>query len=155
MTLIHPMSYKPQFFIDEVLQCLVDKYQITYQNIWGERMIRPHLVELDHYKVLEPLKGAPDFNHFLRKKVFLEIAVTKKENFKNKKTYQKFFGERAVRPPGKRGHVPLIHSMSYKPQIFTNVVLQCLVDRDVITYQNIWSEGKVRPHRAIATLGDY
>ena len=36
VTLIHPMmSYEPQFFIDEVLQCFVDKYQITYQNIWG------------------------------------------------------------------------------------------------------------------------
>ena len=28
-TLIHPMRYKTQFFIDEVLQCLTDKYQIT------------------------------------------------------------------------------------------------------------------------------
>ena len=27
------MSYKLQFLIDEVLQCLVDKYQITYQII--------------------------------------------------------------------------------------------------------------------------
>ena len=51
------MSYKPQFFIDEVLQCLVDKYQVTYQNILGEAVVRPHLVELDHYKILEPLKG--------------------------------------------------------------------------------------------------
>ena len=42
VTLIHPMSYKPQFFIDEVLQCLVDKYQITYQNNWGEGVVRPH-----------------------------------------------------------------------------------------------------------------
>ena len=31
VTLIHS-----KFFIDEVLQCLVDKYQITYQNIWGK-----------------------------------------------------------------------------------------------------------------------
>ena len=37
VTLIHPMSYKPQFSIDEVLQCLVDKYQITYSIIWGRR----------------------------------------------------------------------------------------------------------------------
>ena len=29
MTLIHPMNCKPQFFMDEVLQYLVDKYQIT------------------------------------------------------------------------------------------------------------------------------
>ena len=33
VTLIHRMSYELKFFIDEVLQCLVDKYQITYQNI--------------------------------------------------------------------------------------------------------------------------
>ena len=70
------MSYKPQFFIDEVLQCLVDKYQITYQNILGEGVVRPHLVELDHYKILEPLKGALNLNHFLRKKRFLVIAAT-------------------------------------------------------------------------------
>ena len=70
MTLIHPMSYEPQFFINEVLQCFVDKYQITYQNIWGEDVVRPHLVELDHYKILEPLKGAPDLDHFLHKKDF-------------------------------------------------------------------------------------
>ena len=75
MTLIHPISYKPQYFIDEVLQCLVDKYQITYQNIWGEGVVRPHLVELDHYEILEPLKGAPDLNHFLHKKRFLVIAA--------------------------------------------------------------------------------
>ena len=93
MTLTHPMSYKPQFFIDEVLQCLVDKYQITYQNIWGERMIRPHLVELDHYKVLEPLKRASDFNHFLRKKVFLEIAVTGKRISKIRKLTKSFLGK--------------------------------------------------------------
>ena len=76
MTLIHPMSYKPQFFIDEVLQCLVDKYQITYQNIWAEGVVRLHLVESDHYKILELLKGAPDLDHFLHKKRFLVIAAT-------------------------------------------------------------------------------
>ena len=70
MTLIHPISYKFQSFINEILQSLVDKYQITYQNIWGEDMVRPHLVELDHYKILEPLKGAPDLDHFLHKKDF-------------------------------------------------------------------------------------
>ena len=76
MPLIHPMSYKPQFFIDEVLQCLVDKYQITYQNIWREGMVRLHLVELDHCKVLKPLKGGPDLNPFLHKKRFLVITAT-------------------------------------------------------------------------------
>ena len=63
VTLIHS-----KFFIDEVLQCLVDKYQITYQNIWGEGVVRPYLVQLDYYKILKPLKGALDLKHFLHKK---------------------------------------------------------------------------------------
>ena len=45
--------------------------------------------------------------------------------------------------------------MRYKPQIFTNVVLQCLVDKYVITNQNIWSEDVVRTPGAIVMLGDY
>ena len=61
-----------------------------------------------------------------------------KENFKNNKAYQHFLGERAVRPPGKRGNVTLIHNMSYKPQFFIDEVLQCLVGKFQITYQNIW-----------------
>ena len=69
------MSCKSQSFIDEVLQCLVDKYQITYQNIWREGVVRPHLVELDHYKILEPLKAAPNLDHFLHQKRFLVIAA--------------------------------------------------------------------------------
>ena len=60
-----------------------------------------------------------------------------KENFKNNKAYQNFYGERAVRPPGKRGNMTLIHLMHYKPQIFTDEVLQCVFDKYVITYQNI------------------
>ena len=82
VTLIHPMSYKPRFFIDEILQCLVDKYQITYQNIWGGGVVRPHLVELDRCEILEPLKWSPDLNHFLHKKRFLVIAVAWKRNSK-------------------------------------------------------------------------
>ena len=35
VTLIHLMNCKPQYFLDEVFKCLVNKYQITYQNIWG------------------------------------------------------------------------------------------------------------------------
>ena len=54
MTLIHHMSYKPQFFIDKVLQYLVDKYQITYKNIWGKGVVRLHLVELDIIKFWNP-----------------------------------------------------------------------------------------------------
>ena len=74
------------------------------------------------------------------------MLLHRREFQKNNETYQKFFEERAVRSPGKRGHVPLIQPMSYKSQIITNVVLQCLVDKDVMTYQNIWREGKVRPN---------
>ena len=65
VTLIHPMSYKSQSFIDEVLQCLVDKYQITYQIIWGKVVVRPHLVESSYYKILVPLKGTSSLNYFL------------------------------------------------------------------------------------------
>ena len=50
VTLIHRMSYELKFFIDEVLQCLVDKYQITYQNIWGKDVVRPNLVESSNCK---------------------------------------------------------------------------------------------------------
>ena len=66
-----------------------------------------------------------------------------------------FFGERAVRSPGKRDNMTLIYLMKYKPQIFTSVVLQCSVDKYAITYQNIRSECMVRPHGAIVTLGNY
>ena len=44
--------------------------------------------------------------------------------------------------------------MRYKPQILTNVVLQCLVDKYVITNQNIWSED-VRTPGVIVMLGDH
>ena len=33
VTLIHLMRYKPHIFTDKVLQCVFDKYVITYQNI--------------------------------------------------------------------------------------------------------------------------
>ena len=49
------MNYKPQILIDEVLQCVVDKYVIHYQNIWGEGMVTHHLVESSYCKVLVPL----------------------------------------------------------------------------------------------------
>ena len=88
---------------------------------------------------------------FYTKNIFSSCCYIK-ESFKNNKTYQIFLGERTVRSPGKRGNVTLIHPMSYKPQNFTNVVLQCLIDKYVINYQNIWSEGVVRPHGAIVML---
>ena len=36
VTLIWPMSCKHQFFIDDVLHCLIDKYQTTYQMFGGK-----------------------------------------------------------------------------------------------------------------------
>ena len=68
--LIHLMSKKPQFFNDEVLQCVFDKYQITYRNIWGESVVRPHLVESGYCKTLVLLKGVQILHHFLHKKYF-------------------------------------------------------------------------------------
>ena len=51
------MNQKPRGLTDAVLQCLVDKYMITYQNIWVEGMVSPHLVELGYSRILNPLKG--------------------------------------------------------------------------------------------------
>ena len=75
MTLIHPKRYTPQLSTDEILQCAFDKYQITYQIIWGKDVIRPHLVESSNFKTLGPLKGAPILHHFIQK-VFLVLAAT-------------------------------------------------------------------------------
>ena len=45
------MNQKPQIFIDEALQWLVDKYAITYQNNWSEGLVWPHgdIVTLGNY----------------------------------------------------------------------------------------------------------
>ena len=56
-----------------------------------------------------------------------------KENLKSNEAYQNLFGERTVRPPGKQNNVALIHSMSYKLQIFTNELLECVFDKYIIT----------------------
>ena len=63
----------------------------------------------------------------------------------------KFCGERAVRSPGTRGNVTKIHRISYKPQIFADVVLQCIVGKYVLTCIYLC----VRPHGAAVALGDY
>ena len=62
-------------------------------------VLRPHLVELDHYNILEPLKGTPNLNHSLH----ISNWGYMKGNFKNYEAYQNFEGERAVRLPGKWG----------------------------------------------------
>ena len=59
-----------------------------------------------------------------------------RDDFKNNEAYQNFQGESVVRSPKKRGDVTLIHLMHYKPQIFTDEVLQCVFDKNVITYHN-------------------
>ena len=100
-------------------------------------MVRLHLVELHHYKMLEPLKGALNLNHFLHKKKIFSNCDYMKENFKNNKAFQKFQGEFPVDSQGNGDSVTLIHLMRNKPQIFTDEVLQCVFDKYVITYQNI------------------
>ena len=57
----------------------------------------------------------------------------------------KRFWEKAVRSPRNQGNVTLIHPMSYKFQIPIDEVSQSLVDKYVITNQNVCSEGMVRP----------
>ena len=52
-----PHELQIQIFIYEVLQYLVDKNVMTYQNIWSEGMVRPHLVESRQCKILVTLKG--------------------------------------------------------------------------------------------------
>ena len=79
VTLIQPMNYKYETFIDEILQCLVDKYVITYQNILSEGMVRLNLVESSYCKIFMPLKGTSSINHFLPKKMFFNsCCYTKK-----------------------------------------------------------------------------
>ena len=51
---------------------------VTYQNISGEGMIRPHIVESSYSKIFVPLKGMSSLNHFLHKKWFLIVAVIQK-----------------------------------------------------------------------------
>ena len=48
--------------------------------------------------------------------------------------YQNCYGEREDRSPGNRDNVTLIHPMSYKLKLLTDVVLQCLVEKYVITF---------------------
>ena len=108
-----------------------------------EDVVRTHLVELDRYKILGPLKGAPDLNHFLHKKRFLVTAATWKRISKITKLTKIFWDKGQLDP---QDNVTLIHPMSYKSQSFTDEILQCLVKKYKITYQIIWGEGLVRPH---------
>ena len=67
----------------------------------------------------------------------LQLMMPTTKLIKNYETYQNCLEERAVRTPGKWGNVTLIHRMSYELKFFIDEVLQCLVDKYQITYQNI------------------
>ena len=64
------MQYKLQTFTDEFLQCVFDKYVITYQNIWGKGVVRTDLLESTYWKTLGSLNDAHIFHNFLHKKYF-------------------------------------------------------------------------------------
>ena len=126
-----------QVFLEEVSQCLVDQYVITYQNIWGEDMFRLHLEESSYCKILVPLKGTSSLNLFLHKKCFFNSCYYTKKNFKNTKIYKYFQGEGAVRPLGERSNVTSIQLISCKSQFFADEILKCFVHKYQMTYQNI------------------
>ena len=70
VTLIPPMSYKPQYFIDNFIQCLIHKYQVAYQNIWGKGMIRPQFSGTGLLSNSGVTERCAKFSHFLHKKDF-------------------------------------------------------------------------------------
>ena len=56
-----------------------------------------------------------------------------KENLRSNEADQNLFEEGTVRPPGKQNNVALIRPMSYKLQIFTNELSECVFDKYMIT----------------------
>ena len=75
VTLIHPMCYKSQIFTDEVLQCVFDKYVVTYRNIWGKGVVRPHFLGSSYYKFWGYWK-VHQFYTIFTQKLFLAVAAT-------------------------------------------------------------------------------
>ena len=69
--------------------------------------------------------------------VYFNTSFPTCDSGKNYETYQNFSEKRAIRLPGKRVNVTLIHPMVYKPQFFIEEALQCLVSKYQITYQNV------------------
>ena len=112
-------------------------------------------MESSYCKTLAPLnEWCTNFIPFFTQKIFSVVAKKIwKRISKIKKLTNFFLGEMAVRSQGQQADVTLIYPVNYKSQIFTNVVLQSLVDKYVTTYQNTWSEGVVRLHWAIVMLG--
>ena len=53
---------------------------------------------------------------------FFTFPTYDADNKANQKVMKLTKGERAIRPPGKRGNVTLIHPMSYKPKVFIDEV---------------------------------
>ena len=89
-------------------------------------------MELDYYKILESLKGVPNLAISYTKKI-LSSCYYMKENLRSNEADQNLFEEGTVRPPGKQNNVALIRPMSYKLQIFTNELLECVFDKYMIT----------------------
>ena len=112
-------------------------------------------MESSYCKTLAPMnEWCTNFIPFFTQKIFSVVAKKIwKRISKIKKLTNFFLGEMAVRSQGQQADVTLIYPVNYKSQIFTNVVLQSLVDKYVTTYQNTWSEGVVRLHWAIVMLG--
>ena len=59
------------------------------EGVAWQGMVRPDLMEFDYYKILEPLKGAPNVNHFLQKKDFKYLLLRERE-LQNNEAYQNF-----------------------------------------------------------------
>ena len=72
-------------------------------------MVRLHLVELDYYKILEPLKGATNLNYFPQK-IFLVAAAIWERISKTMKLTKIFRAKRPASLPGKRRNM-LIHEL--------------------------------------------
>ena len=115
---------------DEVLQYLVDKYHITYQNIWGEGVVRPLLVELGHYKILEPRKDAPYLSHFLHEKRVLVTAATWKR-ISTKVKLTKILWGKGSQTPRKIGWCDLNSPHALQTSNFRR-------------WKNIWEKGVAR-----------
>ena len=74
------MSHKSQFSIDEVLQSLVDEYQITNPIICEEDVVSPYLVEWNYFKTFGSLKGVAILHQFFIKNIFSNCDYMK-DNF--------------------------------------------------------------------------
>ena len=79
-------------------------------------MARRHLMESVYCKTFWLLKGVLIIHLFLYKNIFRSRCYIT-ENFKIMEGYQNCRGQIAVKSPGKRDTVTLIHPMTYKTQL--------------------------------------